>query len=869
MSKELIIIFIALLAILIIIGVFYFIGNKNKKIESFTTCYSNQNSPNSNLVKYGSFEGQRHISNSKVGPGNDIITYPNPGDSSYVLRQSTLLSNCDDDYVIYKIRLSLNNKKTYKLSCWVALSNDWNGSNFIFNLRIFNINNNTLKRSEGTQVDSKKMYNILWAKYEYILEFHHDDTGEVNWLLGYQPNNTEGYRYITGVSVNLFNPLLVDFKMTYGLQLFTNTYQDTSYNSSNLTWKDLSNNGRDLKWSQLTSIQNDGGVDTNKINIVGPTICHLGIKPCNNFTIMWMAKYQKIDKCNRDQNIFEILSLYTQNNDLPYIRISIDLYNQQLIVTIGHITYPGISLGLCNSQSLYTLIKSGNRFFIRKDDVQLNTDELFIYQESEKTNFSSQKSLIINPHKDINSEIYAFLIYNYSLNCYEIETVRSYLLSLKKSNNFTQLSSCCSKEKECENSEPDSDFIVPEEGKIIENFTSSQYESTPYQYSYHNSSLNIPRQSTSTNLNKNNFQSLSTSITNYSNSDTIENFSYLNSMSSKIQPKGKPSSNKVQNPMIENFVSSRSSEEESKLYPKSNNDKMSNFKRMLMEQNILSEEESKRPFPPRIPGEEESRKVSRIPGEENNRRPPFIPGEEEPRRLSRIPGEENSKRPPLIPGEEERRRLSRIPGEENSRRLPLIPGEESRRPLPNTNNEDVSLKQEEFPNRPFPETPEESYVNQEIVEKNILPSQELSETTSSEIYQDESTQSKKRLLAEETQEEIEKSTDPSRRESLKLKLKLLKKMIAEEEEEMQRNPLSKIKKLIDSQGETVEEANYEPFSQDTCFNRIPRTHETTCPLDMNEYIKKSDVENQYISKTEVNQDYIKKDSIPCWGCNLK
>ena len=84
--------------------------------------------------------------------------------------------------------------------------------------------------------------------------------------------------------------------MTYGLQLFTNTYQDTSYNSSNLIWKDLSNNGRDLKWSQLTSIQNDGGVDTNKINIVGPTICHLGIKPCNNFTIMWMAKYQKIDK---------------------------------------------------------------------------------------------------------------------------------------------------------------------------------------------------------------------------------------------------------------------------------------------------------------------------------------------------------------------------------------------------------------------------------------------------------------------------------------------------------------------------------------------------------------------------------------------
>ena len=134
MSTRFIIIIVTFIAFLLILLGFYFLG-KTKPIESFT-CSTKYNSPNSNLVKHGSFENQQHISNSKVGPGNDIITYPNPGDSSFVLRQSSQLSNCDDDNVMYKIRLSLNNKKTYRLSCWVCLSDDWNGNNYIFTLRI-------------------------------------------------------------------------------------------------------------------------------------------------------------------------------------------------------------------------------------------------------------------------------------------------------------------------------------------------------------------------------------------------------------------------------------------------------------------------------------------------------------------------------------------------------------------------------------------------------------------------------------------------------------------------------------------------------------------------------------------------------------
>ena len=56
-----------------------------------------------------------------------------------------------------------------------------------------------------------------------------------------------------------------------------------------------------------------------------------------------------------------------------------------------------------------------------------------------------------------------------------------------------------------------------------------------------------------------------------------------------------------------------------------------------------------------------------------------------------------------------------------------------------------------------------------------------------------------------------------------------------------RNPLSKVKKLIDTQGETIEEANYETFTTDSCFNRVPQSEDNSnCQLDMNEYMKKRD-----------------------------
>ena len=213
-------------------------------------------------------------------------------------------------------------------------------------------------------------------------------------------------------------------------------------------------------------------------------------------------------------------------------------------------------------------------------------------------------------------------------------------------------------------------------------------------------------------------------------------------------------------------------------------------------------------------------------------------------------------------------KLSNIPSkqlmesEEQYQRPPVVAEE--------TDTYQITNVKEGFNERDYPEKPSEKFIKQPSKVQSMLSSQELGQVVGKELFQDKESLSKKRALVNEVEEEIQKTDQQEKKSSLKLKLKLLKDMVAEEEEQILRNPLSKVKKLIDTQGETIEEANYETFTTDSCFNRVPQSEDNSnCQLDMNEYMKKSEVENNYISKSELNQDYIRKDSIPCWGCNIK
>ena len=333
-KKQLISIFFLFLIIIILLIVFWILKRRNKQqsVESFTDYQyvSNPNNLNSELelelIKYGNFEQQQHIFNSQVGSGYKIISFPNPGTSSYVLQQSTLINSCSNQNYDYKIKLYLDKSKFYRFRYWICLSDDWNGTNNIFTIKIFNQNNYRLIKNEGKIIDNVKIYNLQWTLYEYILELDTYETGEINWFLGYQSNNSLGYRYFTGISITAFNPMLHDFKIINGLQCFLNVNNKLSFNKSSLIWKDLSNQGRDFKFSTLPVMEDSYSFTTLNSSIIGPYCNQLGIKNQQNITILWYSKFNSTSQnqyhqTKNDSCSYQLFNIYTDCSRYPYLTV--------------------------------------------------------------------------------------------------------------------------------------------------------------------------------------------------------------------------------------------------------------------------------------------------------------------------------------------------------------------------------------------------------------------------------------------------------------------------------------------------------------------------------------------------------------------
>jgi hypothetical protein len=157
----------------------------------------------------------------------------------------------------------------------------------------------------------------------------------------------------------------------------------------------------------------------------------------------------------------------------------------------------------------------------------------------------------------------------------------------------------------------------------------------------------------------------------------------------------------------------------------------------------------------------------------------------------------------------------------------------------------------------------------EYKNKYSLLTQNFSESESDEILTKNYELPEEELI-KKVKKELIKTNNKNTRESLKLKIKMLENIVEEEEKKIKKNPLSKKNKLIDTQGNLIENANYD--TNDTCFNRVPIETDKTnqiCKINEDEYIKKTDLEYKYMPIDIVNKDYVKKDNIPCWGCNLK
>lgn len=181
--------------------VFYYDMNNTKK--------SWKGKPTTNLYTNGHFAGGNHVTQAQNGslsnPVNEVIAMKNPGSSDYCLRTTSVGGSPYTEYEMYLSGI-LTANTTYCLSCWYALSPDWNGNDTVFHSRWWNADGSeqgTLGGGGWTVAETKVVGGLTWKRVYITFSTGATTNGNHSWYAGYPAQNTAGYRYFTDFQIEV------------------------------------------------------------------------------------------------------------------------------------------------------------------------------------------------------------------------------------------------------------------------------------------------------------------------------------------------------------------------------------------------------------------------------------------------------------------------------------------------------------------------------------------------------------------------------------------------------------------------------------------------------------------------------------------
>jgi hypothetical protein len=253
-------VFIFLLLIIFII-LFTLIFNKKEYKESFITNKLSE----LNLLQNSSFQNGKNILEFDKKSGNaDIIVFPNPGSSEYVLRQS---KNNKINYrtpIFYQIKKNIKTNQIYAIKC---LYYSTNNLPLIHRIQFMDANNNSLFLKSLT--DCKKGNNFENQYCLFKTPENNNNSIEVLISLMYNLNDIKGYNYLTDI---ILEEVVDGFNLpiTKGLRCYLNVFHPKTFEfSSKNIIKDISGNNFDFTVSKDNSIQKNIISLTDNI-ITGP-----------------------------------------------------------------------------------------------------------------------------------------------------------------------------------------------------------------------------------------------------------------------------------------------------------------------------------------------------------------------------------------------------------------------------------------------------------------------------------------------------------------------------------------------------------------------------------------------------------------------
>lgn len=217
------------------------------------------NADKQKLITNGSFEMLQDIKQmtEKEG-GNYIIEMSNPGSSSNVLQQTQMNKENDKAFpkTFYMLQLSnLLPKRSYYIEAFVYQTPDWDGKDFLFNILMQPANTSffdkaVLKSGDGELIEQVRLANgVTWDHVQFKFNTPENFNGVMQIYLGYNPDNSVGFRYLTGINMHQYLDSAKTFPISSNLQLFLSGANCNSFNSLSSTWKDISGNSNDFKWN--------------------------------------------------------------------------------------------------------------------------------------------------------------------------------------------------------------------------------------------------------------------------------------------------------------------------------------------------------------------------------------------------------------------------------------------------------------------------------------------------------------------------------------------------------------------------------------------------------------------------------------------
>lgn len=397
--KILILIFLILIVFLTLCNNSFKYNYENFIIEDFN---------NQNILTNGDFNNGDNIMQKSGESGyNSIIKMINPGNSDFVLKQTSIKDNYKITPVYYQLSLSLKPNTSYRLLYWHTFSKSWDGDlNYDINIQdIVNINKKKIK--------NKNIDEINWNLYEYT--FKTKINNDIIIDLGININNDIGSSYLTNLIIHEYLEFEPNFEYIDNLFLYFNTFNSHSFNNLK-TIKDLSNNNNDFIISNINNTDNNINTNISKLNLNNLKLTGPNGKEINSdeFTIILNIKLIK-NKFN-EHSIFTIFG----NNNISFDFILPNEYGNIKLI-LGNQEYISSKNILSNDNNIYSITYKNNIC-----ELYVNFNKIDEFKIKDKL-FFKNSNIIINNNNSINGNLYNLLIYNSYIDYNNIKKIYNYI----------------------------------------------------------------------------------------------------------------------------------------------------------------------------------------------------------------------------------------------------------------------------------------------------------------------------------------------------------------------------------------------------------------------------------------------------------